>query len=325
MSNAFETKNLTKHFKKIKALDGVSLVAEEGKVFGLLGPNGAGKTTIVRVLSTLLTPTSGQAFVHGIDVTKDPEAVRKLIGLAGQYAAVDEYQTGYENVYMTGLLYGLNRAEARRRTEKLLERLDLSKAAKRPVSTYSGGMRRRLDLGASLVGEPRILFLDEPTTGLDPKSRQGIWEIISELVNEGTSILLTTQYLEEADELADMIVVVNEGKIIAEGTSNQLKAKLGGDVVEFQLEKLVDKEKALMAVEKFSKQPAKFDEESLNISVPVRDGSKHLMEIVSALNDVKLTVNSLSLHRPSLDDVFLSLTGAKAKNVDAVNKKRGRN
>ncbi|HUD03185.1 MAG TPA: ATP-binding cassette domain-containing protein [Patescibacteria group bacterium] len=324
MSNAFETKNLVKHYKTVKALDGVSLVAEEGKVFGLLGPNGAGKTTIVRVLSTLLTPTSGSAFVHDIDVTKHPEAVRKLIGLAGQFAAVDEYQTGYENVYMTGLLYGLNRAEAKRRTNRLLERLDLAEAANRQVSTYSGGMRRRLDLGASLVGEPRILFLDEPTTGLDPKSRQGIWVIISELIKEGTSILLTTQYLEEADELADRIVVVNEGKVIAEGTSNQLKARLGGDVVEFQLDKLADKDKALKAVEQFSKQPATFDEESLVIRVPVHDGSKHLMEIVKALNGAKLSVNSLSLHRPSLDDVFLSLTGAKAKNVEAANKKARR-
>jgi len=324
MSNAFETKNLVKHYKTVKALDGVSLAAEEGKVFGLLGPNGAGKTTIVRVLSTLLTPTSGSAFVHDIDVTKHPEEVRKLIGLAGQFAAVDEYQTGYENVYMTGLLYGLNRAEAKRRTNRLLERLDLAEAANRQVSTYSGGMRRRLDLGASLVGEPRILFLDEPTTGLDPKSRQGIWVIISELIKEGTSILLTTQYLEEADELADRIVVVNEGKVIAEGTSNQLKARLGGDVVEFQLDKLADKDKALKAVEQFSKQPATFDEESLVIRVPVHDGSKHLMEIVKALNGAKLSVNSLSLHRPSLDDVFLSLTGAKAKNVEAANKKARR-
>jgi len=324
MSSAFETKNLTKQFKTVKALDGVSMVAEEGKVFGLLGPNGAGKTTIVSILCTLLRPTAGSAFVHGIDVVKNPDQVRQQIGLAGQYAAVDEYQTGFENVYMTGLLYGLHRAEAKKRTNELLERLGLSKAANRQVSTYSGGMRRRLDLGASLVGEPHILFLDEPTTGLDPKSRQGIWDIVSELVKDGTSILLTTQYLEEADELADMIVVVNEGKVIAEGTSNQLKARLGGDVVEFQLEKVSDKDLALRAVEKFSKQPATFDEESLGVRVPVHDGSKHLMEIVKALNDTKLSVDSLSLHRPSLDDVFLSLTGTKAKNTDITTKKRGK-
>ena len=322
MSNAFETKNLAKYFKNVKALDGVTLTAEEGKVFGLLGPNGAGKTTIVKVLSTLLTPTKGSAYVHGIDVTKNPEEVRKLIGLAGQYAALDEFQTGYENVYMTGLLYGLKKTEAKKRTKDLLERLDLIEAASRPVSTYSGGMRRRLDLGASLVGKPRILFLDEPTTGLDPKSRQGIWVIISELVKEGTSILLTTQYLEEADELADKIVVVNEGKIIAEGTSNQLKARLGGDVVEFQIKKLADKEKALKAVAKFSKKPAIFDGKTLGIKVPVSDGSKCLMGVVKALNDAKLLVDSLSLHRPSLDDVFLSLTGAKAKAAD---RKKGRN
>lgn len=324
MDRAFEVKDITKSYGSIQALRGVSLVAEAGKVFGLLGPNGAGKTTIVRILSTLLEPDKGTAKVLGIDVVKSPEAVREIIGLAGQYAAVDGYQTGYENVYMTGLLYGLNRTEAKKRTKALLERLDLMDAANRPVRTYSGGMRRRLDLGASLVGEPKVLFLDEPTTGLDPKSRQDIWNIIRELLKEGTSILLTTQYLEEADELANKIAVVNKGKVIAEGTSDQLKAQLGGDIVEFQLEEIADKDKALAVVNQFAKQPPVFDEETLTIRVPVKNGSKSLMSIVPALNESKLSVDSLSLHRPSLDDVFLALTGGKTETINNPKRKGGR-
>jgi len=310
-------------FGDVKALAGVTLSAEEGKVFGLLGPNGAGKTTIVRILSTLLTPTSGLAKVHGLDVVKEPEKVRELIGLAGQFAAVDEFLTGYENVYMTGLLYGLNRAEAKKRTTALLEDFQLAEAANRPVRTYSGGMRRRLDLGASLIGRPKVLFLDEPTTGLDPQTRLDLWGIIRDLVKQGTSILLTTQYLEEADELADMIAVVDKGKVIAEGTSNQLKSRLGGDVVEFDIKKLSDKDKALLAVDRFSNNKASFDEENLSIRVPVKDGSKSLMGIVQSLNDAKLEVSELSLHRPSLDDVFLALTGDKAKD-EPVSAKKGR-
>lgn len=310
--SAFSIKNLVKHFGEVKALNGVTLEAEEGTVFGLLGPNGAGKTTIVRVLSTLLAPDSGKVSVLGTDVTEHPEKVREMIGLAGQYAAVDEYQTGYENVYMTGLLYGLRRREAKQRATELLERLHLTAAAGRPVRTYSGGMRRRLDLGASLVGHPKILFLDEPTTGLDPKSRQDIWHIVRELVQGGTSILLTTQYLEEADELAKTIAVVNEGKVIAEGTSDQLKARLGGDIIEFQLEKREDQAAAMRAAAAFAKQPPSFDESALTVRIPVKNGSKSLMGIVQSLNDAKLSVGALSLHRPSLDDVFLALTGAKA-------------
>ena len=318
MAKAFEIHELVKHFGKVKALNGVTLEADEGKIFGLLGPNGAGKTTIIRIISTLLTFDSGTAKVHGIDVAKDPEKVRETIGLAGQYAAVDEFQTGYENVYMTGLLYGLKRREAKRRSNELLQRLDLADAADRPVRTYSGGMRRRLDLGASLVGQPKILFLDEPTTGLDPKSRIDIWKIVRELVTEGTSILLTTQYLEEADELADMIAVINEGKVIARGTSDQLKARLGGDIIEFTLNKAADAKPAWTAIKRFAKQTPSFDKDTLEMRVPVVDGSKHLMAIVQALNDAKLTVTALSLHRPSLDDVFLTLTGGKPKETPTV-------
>lgn len=316
-NKAFEVKDVVKHFGEVKALEGVSLSAEAGKVFGLLGPNGAGKTTIVRILSTLLDPTSGTAEVLGIDVVKQPEEVRRLIGLAGQFAALDDYQTGYENIYMTGLLYGLDRSTAKQRTNELLERLNLTESANRQVGTYSGGMRRRLDVGASLVGEPKVLFLDEPTTGLDPKSRADIWDIVRELVRAGTSILLTTQYLEEADELADMIAVVNEGKVIAEGTSDQLKARLGGDVVEFRLARAADKAKALSLAKPFAKQSPTFDDDTLELRIPVKDGSKSLMGIVQALNDTKLGVDSLSLHRPSLDDVFLALTGNKADQAAA--------
>lgn len=313
MSKAFEINNLVKYFGSVHALDGVTLAAEEATIFGLLGPNGAGKTTIVRVLSTLLEPDKGTVKVHGINVVDDPNKVRETIGLAGQFAAVDEYLTGYENVFMVGRLYGLSRKEAKKRSMDLLERFDLVDASNRPVRTYSGGMRRRLDLGASLIGQPKILFLDEPTTGLDPATRLDLWSIIRDLVKNGTSILLTTQYLEEADELCDQISVVNKGKVIAEGTSDSLKAKLGGDIIEFELGKASDESKARSAVTKFAKSKPTFDEATLEFKIPVKEGSKSLMVIVQALNDAKLEVSSLSLHRPSLDDVFLSLTGEKTQ------------
>jgi ABC-2 type transport system ATP-binding protein len=308
MADAFQLVEVAKHYRDVKALDGVTLAGPQGKVFALLGPNGAGKTTIVKILSTLIAPSRGSAFVGGIDVTVSPGRVRQIIGLAGQYAAVDEFQTGFENILMIGQLYGLNGREAKRRTEVLLERLDLVGAAGRPVSTYSGGMRRRLDLGASLVGRPEILFLDEPTTGLDPKSRNGAWAIIRELVAEGTSILLTTQYLEEADELADLIAVVDHGRLIAEGTSDELKSTLGGDIVEFQLVDPADLSTATAAVAPTAGQPPTFDPDTRTLSVPVQDGSAGLLQVVQALNDAAIEVSGLSLHRPSLDDVFLSLT-----------------
>ncbi len=311
MSKAFELKHITKDFGNVKALNNVTLQSEEGIIFGLLGPNGAGKTTIIRILSTLLTPTKGLAKVHGIDVATEPEKVRSMIGLAGQYAAVDEFLTGYENIFMAAQLYGLKNKEAKKRSLDLLERFDLLKAANRPVRTYSGGMRRRLDVGASIVGRPRIMFLDEPTIGLDPKTRLDLWDVIRDLVDQGTSILLTTQYLEEADQLASRIAIVNKGRVIAEGTSSQLKAKLGGDIIEFRLENAQDKDAALLAIKRFAYKPPIFDEDTLEIKVPVKKGSQNLMGIVQALNTAKLKVISLSLHQPSLDDVFLTLTADK--------------
>ena len=318
--NTFEVKDIYKYYGKTKALDGVSLKAEAGKIFGLLGPNGAGKTTLVKVLSTLITPDKGNAKVLGVNVTEDPDTVRRLIGLAGQFAAVDEYLTGRENIYMVGRLYHLGHKEAKQRTQQLLDQLNLADAADRMVRTYSGGMRRRLDLGASLVGHPKVLFLDEPTTGLDPRTRLDLWAIIRQLVSEGTSILLTTQYLEEADELADMIAVIDRGKVIAEGTSNQLKAKLGGDVVEFDLHKVSDQEKSLKAVSVIGKTKPNVSEDGLTITVPVPDGSKSLLAIVRALDQAKVEPASVALHRPSLDDVFLKLTGTKASDVATATK-----
>lgn len=323
MKLAFEVKDLKKHFGDVKALDGVTLKAEEGTIFGLLGPNGAGKTTIVRMLSTLMEPTSGTLKVQGVDVVKDPTKVRTLIGLAGQYAAVDGFLTGRENLIMVGRLYRLSAKESKRRAKEILEQLDLVDAADRPVKTYSGGMRRRLDLGASLVGHPEILFLDEPTTGLDPRTRQDLWKIIRKLVAEGTSILLTTQYLEEADELADKIAVIDYGKVIAEGTSNQLKARLGGDLVEVEFSKDAHVAQAIKVVEKYATK--KITVEGSIIKVPVSQGSKGLLNIVRQLDNAKIHPEAISLHRPSLDDVFLSLTGKKAEDQTTKKpKKRGK-
>lgn len=311
MSLAFEAKKVKKYFGEVKAVDGITLKAEEGKIFGLLGPNGAGKTTLVNMLSTLSDPTDGTLKVLGVDVVEHPDKVRRLIGLAGQYAAVDEFLTGYENLYMVGRLYRLSHKEAKSRATEILKDLKLEDAAKRQVKTYSGGMRRRLDLGASLVGHPKILFLDEPTTGLDPRTRQDLWKIIRSLVEGGTSILLTTQYLEEADELADMIAVIDKGKVIAEGTSDQLKAQLGGDVVEFTVESESNVDEAMAIAKKFSsKKPSA---ERTTITMPAKNGSKSLLDVVRALDNAKITVESIALHRPSLDDVFLTLTGEKAK------------
>lgn len=313
---SFEVKNIAKKYGDVKALDGVSLKSYEGKIFGLLGPNGAGKTTIVRALATLMTPDTGQVNVMGIDAIKHPAKVREVIGLAGQFAAVDEYLTGRENIEMVGRLYHLSKSEIKKRTTELLERLQLTDAANRQVRTYSGGMRRRLDLGASLIGEPKMLFLDEPTTGLDPRTRLDLWEIIRDLVKGGTSILLTTQYLEEADELADSIAVIDRGKVIAEGTSRQLKAKLGGDLIEIELEKEKDKKKALEVTAKVGTKKPYFDEDRNILSIPVgNDGARALVEVVRAFDSANVTIHRISLHEPSLDDVFLKLTGTKASDV----------
>lgn len=318
---AFEAKGIYKTFGDVKALAGVSLAADEGTIFGLLGPNGAGKTTLVRMWSTLMQPDKGSLKVLGTDVIAYPDEVRRMIGLAGQYAAVDEFLTGRENLYMVGRLYHLSHKEAKQRAQDILDQLHLGEAAGRPVKTYSGGMRRRLDVGASLVGRPKILFLDEPTTGLDPRTRQDLWGIIRGLVADGTSILLTTQYMEEADELADKIAVLDRGKVIAEGTSNQLKARLGGDVVEFEVAKADQVEQALAVANKFSsKKPAA---EDMTITMPAKNGSKSLLDVVRALDQAKIAVESIALHRPSLDDVFLSLTGKRAKD-QTVSKKHKR-
>lgn len=315
-SYAFEVRDVAKYFGNIKALDGVTLRAEEGKIFGLLGPNGAGKTTLVRMLSTLSDPDKGVAKVLGIDVAKNPGKVRGLIGLAGQFAAVDEFQTGRENITMVGNLYHLPKTQVKKRTNEILEQFGLTDAANRTVKTYSGGMRRRLDLGASLIARPRVLFLDEPTTGLDPRTRLDLWGTIRQLVKEGTSILLTTQYLEEADELADKIAVIDHGKVIAEGTSDQLKRRMGGDLIEFTLVNPANNSKAITAVSSIANKPPTFDEQTLTITVPVKDGSTALTEVVRALDSANVKPASLSLHRPSLDDVFLELTGKKIETDD---------
>ena len=322
MSFAFELKDVKKYYGKVKALDGVTLKAEEGKIFGMLGPNGAGKTTIVKVLSTLIEPDSGVAKVNGIDVVNDPNAVRRAIGLAGQFAAVDEFLTGRENIQMVGQLYGLRRKEVKKRAEDILERLSLTEAADRQVKTYSGGMRRRLDLGASLVGHPKILFLDEPTTGLDPRTRKELWEIIRDLANDGTSILLTTQYLEEADELASMIAVIDNGKLIAEGTSAQLKSKLGGDLVEFELRNKIDFDKAVKATGQFHGKDRKVDEAELIIKIPVKNSATDLLKVTQMVDKAGVKPTNISLHKPTLDDVFLSLTGKKAVSKQAPQKRK---
>jgi ABC-2 type transport system ATP-binding protein len=306
---AFEVENLVKNFGSVKALDGVSLKAKQGEIFGLLGPNGAGKTTLVRLLSTLITPTSGDAKVLGMNVVREAEKVRRSIGLAGQFAAVDEFLTGYENLYMVGRLYQLDNATAKKRANDILESLSLTDAANRQAKTYSGGMRRRLDLGACLVGRPKVLFLDEPTTGLDPRTRLELWALIEDLVAGGTSIILTTQYLEEADRLAKQIAVIDKGKVIAEGTSAQLKSRLGGEVVEFEVATKKELEKATKAVAGLTKKAPKILDNGQGLSVSSSDGAQTLMRVVEALNKERIVPTTISLHEPSLDDVFLALTG----------------
>jgi ABC-2 type transport system ATP-binding protein len=310
---AIVTEGLRRHFGPIKAVDGVDLAAPAGTVLGLLGPNGAGKTTIVRILTTLLDPDGGSARVAGYDVVRDAEALRSMIGLAGQYAAVDENLTGRENLDLVGRLYHLGRSEASRRADEMLERFELTDAASRTVKTYSGGMRRRLDLGASLVGRPQVLFLDEPTTGLDPRSRFGLWDVIRELVNDGTTLLLTTQYLEEADRLADHIAVIDGGRVIAEGTSDELKSRVGGDLLALRVADRARVAEAAAAIADLGSGAPQVVAESGEVSLPVREGASILAEVVRRLDAAGLEISDLALGRPSLDDVFLALTGHVAE------------
>jgi ABC transporter DrrB family efflux protein len=309
--SAVHVEGVVKRFGKTTALAGVELDVEEATVFGLLGPNGAGKTTLVRVLATLLSPDAGRAEVFGRDVVHDAAGVRELLGLTGQFAAVDEILTGRENLQMFGRLFDLSAADARARADELLERFDLADAADRPARTYSGGMRRRLDLASSLLTRPRVLFLDEPTTGLDPRSRIEIWAVVRELVREGTTLLLTTQYLEEADQLAEQIAVIDHGRVIAQGTGNELKDRVGGQILELELVRAAERDKARAALAGIGCGPPEPGERLAQLTLPApRDGLEMIEDAASALRKAGIAVSDLGLRRPTLDDVFLQLTGA---------------
>jgi len=315
MDVAVQTEGLRKSFGSTKALDGLDLTVPEGTILGLLGPNGAGKTTAVRILTTLLIPDAGRAVVAGVDVLAQPTKARRLMGLTGQFAAVDDYLTGRENLIMFGRLYHLSRAEAKRRADELLERFDLTDAAGRLAKTYSGGMRRRLDIASSLVFRPPVLFLDEPTTGLDPRSRLGMWQVIEDLVRDGTTMLLTTQYLEEADQLAHSIAVIDAGRVIAEGTSNDLKAQVGGTRLVLVIESTQDAARAVEIMRKVGDgtEPTL---EGLTVCVPVTEGAGVFAEVVRDLDAASVRIADLGLRRPTLDDVFLRLTGHSSESVD---------
>ena len=311
---AIVVEDLHKSFGQVQALRGIDLGVPRGTVLGVLGPNGAGKTTAVRILTTLLRPDRGRALIEGIDVVRDPARVRPIIGLAGQSAAIQEELTGRENLEFVGRLYHLPKAQCRTRARELLDQFDLSDAGDRAAKTYSGGMQRRLDLAASLVAEPAVLFLDEPTSGLDPRSRIGMWSVIRDLVAGGTTLLLTTQYLDEADELADQIVVIDRGQVIASGTSDQLKDRVGGDVLEFVVPEAARRGDAAAAVGGLSDTTPAVDASSGRVTIRIgRRGSEALIEAVRLLDQEKIEVHGLAMHRPSLDDVFLALTGHAAE------------
>ena len=315
--NAIIAEGLVKTFgtgdKAVHAVAGIDLEVPKGQVVGLLGPNGAGKTTIVRMLTTLLRPDAGRAVVAGHDVIAEPQAVRASIGLSGQFAAIDENLTGRENLWLFGRLYQLSSEQARKRADELLEQFALTDAADRPAKTYSGGMRRRLDLAGSLIVHPEVLFLDEPTTGLDPSSRLDLWDVIRDRVREGSTILLTTQYLEEADALADRIVVIDKGKIIAAGTADELKARVGGDRIEIIVHQAASLSEAEAILHRGSDGQAVVDEDMRKITVPSTSGSKGLVLVIRDLDEAGIDIDDIALRRPSLDDVFLKLTGHRAE------------
>ncbi|MFF5333149.1 ATP-binding cassette domain-containing protein [Streptomyces sp. NPDC013181] len=313
MPGAIHAEGLVKTFGDVRALGGVDLDVPEGTVLGLLGPNGAGKTTAVRVLTTLLRPDSGSASVAGIDVLKRPNEVRRAIGLSGQFAAVDEYLTGRENLRMVGQLYQMSGRAAKARAGELLDRFNLADAADRPAKTYSGGMRRRLDLAAALVVSPPVMFMDEPTTGLDPRNRQQLWEVIEELVAGGTTLLLTTQYLEEADHLAHDICVIDHGRVIARGTSDQLKARTGGERVEVVVHHPDQIEPARAVLARVGKGETAVLPHMRKLTVPVDGGAKLLAEVIRDLDARGVEIDDIGLRRPTLDDVFISLTGHAAE------------
>ncbi|MGH8872344.1 MAG: ATP-binding cassette domain-containing protein [Acidimicrobiia bacterium] len=319
MSNMIEASGLVKRYKEVTALAGLDLVVPEGVVMGLLGPNGAGKTTAVSILSTLLEPDEGEAVVAGANVRTDPKAVRRLIGLSGQYAAVDEHLTGFENLDMIGRLYHLGRERSRARSRELLERFDLTDAADRPVKTYSGGMRRRLDLAGALVAEPPVLFLDEPTSGLDPRSRVDLWDVIRELVGKGTTLLLTTQYLEEADQLADDIVVIDHGREIAHGTADQLKTQVGGERIQVTVTELAQVTTAHEILARFAVGEIHIDQRNRGLTAPISGGAPILTQALRDLDARGVVVQDVGLRRPTLDDVFLTLTGHVAEEVASEN------
>jgi ABC-2 type transport system ATP-binding protein len=315
--DAITAEGLVKIYKTrksvVRALDGVDLSVPEGTVLGMLGPNGAGKTTAVRILATLLKPDAGKATVAGFDVVRQPDEIRRVIGLSGQYAAVDENLTGRENLWLFGRLYQLPSPESRRRATELLDQFDLVDAADRVVKTYSGGMRRRLDLASALIGRPQLLFLDEPTTGLDPRSRIGMWDVIRGLVREGVTLLLTTQYLEEADELADAITVVDHGKIIARGTADELKSQVGGERIEVVVRDRAAIEGAVAILSRDCAGEVTIDDHTRRLTAPTSAGAGALVQVVRDFDEAGIHIDDIALRRPTLDDVFLALTGHAAE------------
>ena len=312
-----QANNLSKTYqankREVKALDGLSLEVPKGTVKGLLGPNGAGKTTTVKVLTTLIQPDSGEAFIDGVNVLEQPETIKRMIGVSGQYAAVDQKLTGYENLEMVGRLYHLGAKKAKQRATELIEMFDLVEAANRPVKGFSGGMRRRIDLAGALVIKPPVLFLDEPTTGLDPRSRLGLWQVIKDLVSDGTTVLLTTQYLEEADQLADSIAVIDSGKVIAEGTSDELKMQIGGQRVELSLVRIEDVARGSELLAGISQGEISVGNDGRTISAPVDNAPSALQQSLKTFAEENIELNDAGMRRPTLDDVFMELTGHKAE------------